>query len=553
MARPAGRGEGLISGALMKKIFTSKYLYLFAAASLYSAWAAYYIYNTSFTIPNGDRYFGLFDDAMISMRYAWNVSHGNGLVYNPGERIEGITNMLMTLFMGIWTLLLEKRFAVLAVQISGVGFILLTGYLCMSIGTRIIKTRQNGLVPAQVLLFAAGLVYFPFNFWVLFGMETGMVTVLLMLAVLSFSQVDGEAKVKKRLGIFLGLAFIARPDTAVAVSIVMAFRFFGIVRKKGWFRALVVECGIIALFVLGVTLFRYFYYGTVVPNTYTLKVTGMPLAVRIDGGFVYLRRFAGIFWPVAALALLGGIIHRNRLSLLLTALFVGFTTYHITIGWDPFVYWRQLSPYVPIILTAFIAEVYCFLPGKHLDDRLSKGWSWARLGIANTVLIAVSVGLFAYLNWEYRPMIEFKRKVPTVNSNRGWVIKSLAMNDLLKPGASLGLFHAGMASYYTNFRCVDFLGKSDRVIASRLPDMVRPDFAGRWDYILPGHNKYDLNYSIQKLRPTYIEGAKWEGDNLRRYARKHYRVVRWKYSTLTLRKNSPHVKWGKLKPRHYRR
>jgi hypothetical protein len=27
---------------------------------------------------------------MISMRYAWNVSHGSGLVWNPGERVEGM-------------------------------------------------------------------------------------------------------------------------------------------------------------------------------------------------------------------------------------------------------------------------------------------------------------------------------------------------------------------------------------------------------------------------------------------------------------------------------
>ncbi len=36
---------------------------------------------------------------MILMRYAYNLAHGNGLVWNPGERVEGITNPLWT---GAW-------------------------------------------------------------------------------------------------------------------------------------------------------------------------------------------------------------------------------------------------------------------------------------------------------------------------------------------------------------------------------------------------------------------------------------------------------------------
>ena len=34
----------------------------------------------------------LLDDAFISFRYARNLVEGHGLVYNPGERVEGYTN-----------------------------------------------------------------------------------------------------------------------------------------------------------------------------------------------------------------------------------------------------------------------------------------------------------------------------------------------------------------------------------------------------------------------------------------------------------------------------
>ena len=57
-------------------------------------YAGLFIYRTSFVV-DGERYFSLFDDAMISMRYARNLARGYGLVWNPGgERIEGYTNPL---------------------------------------------------------------------------------------------------------------------------------------------------------------------------------------------------------------------------------------------------------------------------------------------------------------------------------------------------------------------------------------------------------------------------------------------------------------------------
>jgi len=57
---------------------------IFLAVILYLAWSANYIFRSSFIGLDGQRYFSLFDDAMISMRYAWNFSHGYGLVWTKG-------------------------------------------------------------------------------------------------------------------------------------------------------------------------------------------------------------------------------------------------------------------------------------------------------------------------------------------------------------------------------------------------------------------------------------------------------------------------------------
>src|SRR5512145_2670860 len=41
------------------------------------------------------------DDAFISFRYARSWAEGNGLVFNVGERVEGYTNFLWRLLIGI--------------------------------------------------------------------------------------------------------------------------------------------------------------------------------------------------------------------------------------------------------------------------------------------------------------------------------------------------------------------------------------------------------------------------------------------------------------------
>jgi arabinofuranosyltransferase len=80
---------------------------------------------------------------MISMRYAWNLSHGSGLVWNPGEYVEGYTNLLMTLLMSLATLVFDKNAAVLAIQVLGIIFMLANAYLLMSIAEHLFSGQER--------------------------------------------------------------------------------------------------------------------------------------------------------------------------------------------------------------------------------------------------------------------------------------------------------------------------------------------------------------------------------------------------------------------------
>jgi len=127
-----GKGFSGSRFSTFTKWFATRSLHTFVILNIgacFVAWASLFIYRSSLAGIDRRRYFCLFDDAMVSMRYAWNLSHGLGLGWNPGEYVEGYTNFLMTLLMSLPTLVFDKVNAVLAMQVLGIVFMLANAYL----------------------------------------------------------------------------------------------------------------------------------------------------------------------------------------------------------------------------------------------------------------------------------------------------------------------------------------------------------------------------------------------------------------------------------------
>ena len=85
------------------------------------------------------------DDAYISYRYARNLVEGHGLVFNPGERVEGFTNLL-------WTLLVALGLALgSSAEFAGRSLGLLSG-----IGTLVATYvyARDGLAPSRAWIAA---------------------------------------------------------------------------------------------------------------------------------------------------------------------------------------------------------------------------------------------------------------------------------------------------------------------------------------------------------------------------------------------------------------
>jgi arabinofuranosyltransferase len=153
---------------------------LFAALVLIAAaYFGAFIYRTSFVV-DGERYFSLFDDAMISMRYASNLANGHGLVWNPGERpVEGFTDPIWTLYMALPHLLpIAPSKRCLFVQMTAALFLLVNLYFVK----RIAEDLSDRSVPVSLAAVGLTAFFFPINNWSLQGMEVGLLTLVISIA-----------------------------------------------------------------------------------------------------------------------------------------------------------------------------------------------------------------------------------------------------------------------------------------------------------------------------------------------------------------------------------
>jgi arabinofuranosyltransferase len=492
-----------------------------SALAAYGLWALAFIRSTSFVIE-GTRFYCLFDDAMVSLRYAWNFAHGRGLVYNVGERVEGFSNLLTTVLMALPARFLDERGTVLCVQLAGVATMLLIGIVAWDTGACVGEgaTGPWAGLPATLATFA----FFPLSFWTLLGMETGLLTLLVGVGALRV--LKDRPAFDALFALSVALLPLVRPDGAVPALVLLALRVLAHRSAGRPLRLLLPEAAGAIAAVVGVTLFRIFYYGAVVPNTYVLKVVGLPLSTRIPSGIRFVRSAASTMVPWLLLAALGWWASRAPVRWVSGSLFVSLVAYVVWTGGDPWPYARPLCSLIPL------------LGALGWQGALAAGrWCRAPLGRASFAIgpaaFVLAIGMAQAPYWRFALL---RAPAPYVPENRTNVANALALRRLLTKDATLAVLWAGSLSYYSDRHAIDMLGKTDPRIAHLLP-VTLEGLPG-----MIGHNKYDLHYSIGERLPDVVQVLSRGRDDLRSLDGTTYVRV----GDLWMRKGSPRVHWHLL-------
>jgi hypothetical protein len=412
------------------------------------------------------------DDAWISYRYARNLVEGEGLVYNPGEYVEGYTNLLWTLLVaGGLVLGVDARLAGHVLGLASGAALLLAGFgyarALLGPGGRALA----GLAPVLVATSIA------FARWSTSGMETPLFAAAAMGAL--------WAAAAGRTGLALLAACTAtltRPDGALVAGVALGALLVSGRRDP---RRVLVAGALFAGLLLGHTLFRLSYYGSLLPNTFYAKVPGTPTL----GAVGYVGRFLAdgpllLLLPACFAAWRDP---RARAGALWVAL-VGASV--IAVGGDAFAHHRFLLPTLPAL--AALA-----LRGTELAWRDRR-----RVGAAAAACVAGAAFVQVY-GWI--PSFAPSKRAEALADAR-WLdgaiedIAGKALRAIRERGEPVRLVAStgiGSFGYHSRYPMIDMLGLVDVEIARGSTASPRSGDP------VPGHLRSNASYILWRA-PDYI-------------------------------------------------
>jgi hypothetical protein len=480
---------------------------LWALLLLLAVWGGWFIYRTSFNL-DGQRFFCLFDDAMISMTYARNLVYGHGLNWARwGEPVEGFTHPLWTLLMiPINALPLPPRDMGLPVQLLS---LLCLGGTVAVVRRLVLDHFSEGearyWLPAAVLT----AFYYPLAYWSLVGMESGLQALLTVLAVhLSLAAVHSGRDRHLLLWLACTAAFLLRMDMLL---LVVAVQVYLLVRgglrpagRRSWLGGLAVFAGVS----LAYGLFRWFYFHDVLPTTYYLKLYGIPLIVRLLRGLALMGVFLRAHLVLVLVAGLGtaATLARHRRLALPAAVVALYFAYSVYVGgdvWEKDINVRAnrfvvfVMPLLFVLLNALLNQALAAWRRYREGSEAAQRFVVAALTAA-ALLSADGLWLDEKADDNWANLLATQRP-PLVESQRLVVWQTLVFRQLLKPQATVAAAWAGIPAYFTSYRMIDILGYNDRVIARRNP--IHPIDEDNYESFTPGHDKYDEIRLLEEQRP----------------------------------------------------
>lgn len=409
------------------------------------------------------------DDAFISFRYARNLVAGQGLVFNPGEKVEGYSNFA-------WVL---AAAAALRVGVDPATMARILGLLGGVAGLVFSWRLARRLWPhgggwnLTAPFFLALTPILPRH--AVSGLETTCFAGLLAAACCLAAARPGAAN-RTVVVVLLLLLSLLRPEGVAFALIILVWRGWTRRDQAGsrWWLD-----GLIFLMAFGLYfVWRWIYFGLPFPNTFYFKLTGGRPAV-IDGmhySLDFLRESGGPAIVGLGLALLLA-DRRPRVLWLIIALVVVQTGVAVFAGGDWMHHYRFYAPVLPLLAAAMGAGAACLIA-----QAASGGRRW-RLG-----QLILAVALAAVMVQVGKTERAVARLVMPAVQEEGYLYQSyrrvgLWLKNNTQPQAVVAVSDVGAVGYFSERRILDMFGLVDPHIARR-----------------PGrlHFKSDIQYVLAK-------------------------------------------------------
>ena len=431
------------------------------------------------------------DDVYISLRYSLNLALGNGLVFNPGEKLESYTNFL-------WVIM--GRIGFFNFISGSIHFIItnffphyldVTGYqnnfepllflkfisLLSFCGVIIFSFRLSKLlIPVQNIYFhliapAVLAVSVQFHVWGASGLEEIFFTFLITVSFYYFIQYLGTDNKKdvilSALSVFL--AFLTRPE-ALMPAVLFAGIFIsktvrsGKINKKDF-------CfyGIFGLLALIYLLWKKSYFGVILPATYLVKgghnVFDLFLGLKYVWEFVVFDSnsilLAGVLFSLTVRTVRKDV----KPGYAACAFFIFFYfLYMIKIGGDIFPLFRLFVPatvFIIILAADGVYQFHLFLQYILRNKTISSYLKNIRILFVCLVLIFI----FCRYNFSLKEHTAFT-KVDSDLKDAFWPV-ALYLNKNASAGDGVIFQDMGYIPYHNNnLRFIDVIGLCNKDLSS---------------------------------------------------------------------------------------
>lgn len=424
-------------------------------------WIAYVCARTWWQhslVLDGVRWFWLDDDQMVSMRYARNLVAGHGLVFNPGERVEGYTNPLWTALMAVAHVAVRDP---TKTSLFVGALALVSACVAVIAADRLLEAWAPEPGLARVAMLAAFATSIDLLYWTAHGFETPLLTALVLVSLVAAhrGRVATACAVASLVPLVRGDAVLLWGVCAAAVVAHDRSR-----AALCWLAASLVPA-------LGHLALRRAYYGDWLPNTFYMKALGVD--GRLAGATSYALGAGRTYAVAIVLALYAAWRRRGPLAVVVTAALVAFGLQVLVAGGDTFSKHRFFAPVLPIVLAGAMAGALAW--ARRPRDRAALG------GLVAVATVASSGA--------------FRRSALTDLNGSQWesAIAAALIAKNARPDARLAVLAAGTIPYFSGRPTLDLLGKTDRTIA-RLPGHRGARH---------GHRKWDHAWSLA-TRPDFV-------------------------------------------------
>lgn len=405
------------------------------------------------------------DDAYISFRYADNLVAGHGLVYNPGEYVEGYTNFL-------WTVLLAGGLAVgvsplWASVVGGIVSAVALAVGAWALARRLLPepARPLALLAPAFIAIDAGLTLEGMQ-----GLETTFYAALLCggLALRLHGRLLAAAAL-------FALAATTRPEGVMVFGVV---ELAVLAQRRRLDRAALVGWVIVGGTVLGHLVFRLGYYGQPLPNTFYAKVGAE--GAQVLRGARYLLAFSYYHVVLVGLGLVGAALaaRASRAGQVVVAVVGVYGLYVMAVGGDFKETFRFIVP-----ITAPLAALAVVAVARLSGERVLLG---------GLVAFALAAGLDA----SRQVPLSAEAAVHRQADMEARLIVGHWLAENTPPDTVLAIHSAGTIPYACRRVTIDMWGLTDPNIARREVDDMGSGTAG--------HEKTDYDYTFSRDPDLYI-------------------------------------------------